>query len=180
MAEDAAPRDDAGEPACDGTDTESCERDSRCIAEHAYRADMPGNGTQFAACVPIAMVCNDGGAELTCGEAPDGTLFVFPSTCLPQGFEERPDTACDEAGLPSQCEDLEPEACEESAVCRTIDGRVRGSDDPLAPSGCIGADTGCGDAETCAFDGTETGDPYWFPSTCIPAGWVPAPCTTGE
>lgn len=40
-------------------------------------------------------------------------------------------------------------------------------------AGCHPADTGCGEAETCAAHGVS-GELLVFPTTCLPDGWSPA------
>lgn len=85
-----------------------------------------------------------------------------------------PDTALGE------CSERAVEDCSEQ--CRTIDGRLLQDDgegglcvdfgeegEALA---CMDADGGCGDAETLAAPSADSDQCWWFPSTCVPEGWV--------
>jgi len=164
---------------CTAIQEDLCVRDPRCAAEHAFAAESPLMGTVFAACVPRAEVCSDGGTALTCASSPAGRLFVFPTTCLPPGWSERPGEDCDPAGVPPHCEMLDVETCATSAWCSTIEGRIGDfNGDPVALD-CLSRRENCGDEVTCAQDG-RGGPVFWFPNTCIPENWVRVECMVVE
>ena len=79
------------------------------------------------------------------------------------------------------CEAVAPETCAARADCAAIAGRAMHDDgvggwcvdfaDPSVPVGCMDANTGCTDAEVLAL---PPDDPtwWWFPSGCLPQGWL--------
>jgi len=76
-----------------------------------------------------------------------------------------------------ECRDLAQAACEARDDCSALSARVdtldnSGEDVPFVA--CITAGS-CGYAETCAWDGAD-GQVLWFPSTCIPDGWLMTDC----
>jgi hypothetical protein len=88
----------------------------------------------------------------------------------------------DDTGASGDCAARPPDACEDDARCASIDGRPLEDDGaggacvdfsrPGQPLGCMSADGGCGDAETLAASAAEPDTCWWFPSTCLPAGWT--------
>lgn len=79
---------------CKGLDEEAClsaAGPGKCTALHG--AKVPGGTKQFVACRSECM----GGAVVSCGIDPAGSCWVFPDTCVPEGwtsvFECNPDGA---------------------------------------------------------------------------------------
>ena len=89
--------------------------------------------------------------------------------------------------LSPDCEGLSQESCDKTPGCAGIKGA------PAAEicmdnfdnwgsiwSGCMSADMGCGEAETCA-QSPVSGEQLVFPTTCIPDGWaVKGECCASE
>ncbi len=83
-------------------------------------------------------------------------------------------------GTSGSCEVLDVTTCEDREDCVTIDGRPMeaGADgrmcvdygDPAQPVGCMSIDMGCDGALSMAQN-PESGDPWLFPSGCLPTGW---------
>lgn len=87
---------------------------------------------------------------------------------------------------PDACSGLEQAACEASTECRPIMGApaeetCAGNYDNWMTvySGCMAADVGCGDAESCAIE-PGSGQRRMFPDTCTPAGWAGCSCEVGS
>ena len=90
-----------------------------------------------------------------------------------------------------ECAELDESACEADSSCRAIRGGPAAefcADDlsnfATIYAGCVAADQGCGDSETCAAD-PVTGQRLFFPDTCVPEEWgtcdcaVPSECLQG-
>lgn len=87
----------------------------------------------------------------------------------------------DSGGQPAACGSLSVAGCGSRPDCSNIDGRPMlddgagglcvDFDQPQSPLGCMPADMGCGDAETLAASADDPSTCWWFPSTCVPAGW---------
>ena len=78
----------------------------------------------------------------------------------------------------AECRDMAQAECEARDDCFVIDARVEGPDGPtdeVVPFVGCGGDEVCGDAITCAWNGADE-QVLWFPSTCIPYGWVETDC----
>ena len=174
-------------PSCEGLHAEECAATDGCTPYSGQLIDDPctppgiDSPTSFAACGPDPGGCD---AVITCGTNPGtGTVMLFPSGCLPPGWEP-----CDTSGCSSPgCEDLGAEACAADPACMALLGAPYEdvcNDDystwMTVFAGCMDQ-VGCGDAETCARD-PETGVQLVFPSTCTPAGWGACdgyPCPVG-
>jgi hypothetical protein len=101
------------------------------------------------------------GEAETCAEGPAGSV-LFPTTCLPTGYEAGGDV----------------EVCEGQALCGFIDTATECDDNedcfPVAGSrlgflACL-VNQGCGDAITCGV--SPSGDEDEFIDTCLPPGWL--------
>ena len=176
----------AKEP-CVDLPPELCEQANGCVvilgapAAEICAGDYTNWMSEAVGCMPVGDGCFE--AE-TCGQAPNGALLVFPTSCLPKGWT--PSEACCPGPT---CATTPVDACDAADGCATILGapaaEVCGGDYSnwmSIPAGCMASMTGCDDAETCA-QGPD-GPPLVFPSSCIPAGWAAvdsaACCATEE
>ena len=87
-----------------------------------------------------------------------------------------PEPPRDPRTIEEQCNALDPQACEIDSRCRVLRAwrAGTGADPRLGEEvsvGCMRADHGCGDAETCAMK-TLGWTPHLFRTTCIPPDWV--------
>jgi hypothetical protein len=97
-------------------------------------------------------------------------------------------SATDDTGSAADCATMDPTTCAGRSDCSTIDGRQMQDDgsggqcvdysQASEPVGCMNADWGCDDAETLAADPASPDACWWFPSGCLPTGWVS--CQSGE
>jgi hypothetical protein len=82
----------------------------------------------------------------------------------------------------TECPSYSVTECADHAECGFINGRLLQDDGAGGqcvdfsvdgePVGCLGVGMGCGDAETLAAPADDPDACTWFPSTCIPTGWV--------
>ncbi|MED5374013.1 MAG: hypothetical protein VX899_23550 [Myxococcota bacterium] len=100
-------------------------------------------------------------------------------------FGASEDTSGPEDTDPLVCAELSLEDCatEGVAQCSLLSGRALQDDGAggqcvdfsvdSEPMGCIDDDQGCGDAETVAAPADDPENcTHWFPSTCLPDGYV--------
>ncbi len=144
---------------CAGLDEETCADTDGCGALQ----DISGT---FFECVDGEQACGE--AE-TCAAGPGGAV-QFPTTCLPEGYDELNDyTECEdqiECGFHRSEED-----CAAAEGCFPVSARDAGF------VGCL-PEQGCGDAITCGISPSGIEDE--FLDTCLPPGWTqcePEPST---
>ncbi|HEY0839723.1 MAG TPA: hypothetical protein VGD74_06015 [Vulgatibacter sp.] len=141
-------------------------------------------------CADAAQGCGD---ALTYATDPMGGTWLFPDTCIPDGWEsfhsscadrnaatgpwcfeepEEPEDPEPEEPEPAPCSGLRLDQCAD-AGCRVLAGiRYEVSDGcryPSEPVACIAAGIGCPDAMGYAID--PDGGTWLFGDLCIPDGW---------
>ncbi len=144
-------------------DSALCEADcaelgtrEECEAANDCSAIVSTDG-RFWECQSSEMGCP---AAMTCASASaDAPNYLFPSGCVPTGWESTHDTAkCEQEA----CEVLGEEECSESPVCAPV------LDTEGVYRGCLSADLSCPPTITCAandeYDVAEFGG-------CLPSGW---------
>lgn len=162
---------DANHGTCSASSHEECAMQPGCGSLHGQPVDAPKSGTRFIGCVPTDSFC-DHDETLHCveGPKPEAALFVITRVCaVPQGFRRRERESC-AANLPESCAEVSPQNCADAVPwCQPI----KGSRNSSAPEvlGCMGLDVVCSDVTTCSHD-SSGGAEYWFPSSCVPEGWI--------
>ena len=171
-------------PPCAELDEAACAAADGCSplagapADEVCADDLSGSMSVHAGCMSSDLGC--GGAETCAVQVATGTKLVFPSTCLPAGWEALGEEACCE-DAPLTCEELDEAMCANANGCVAVKGApaagVCGGDYSewmSVHAGCMSVGMGCDDVETCAQH-PATGARLVFPDSCIPAGWVELP-----
>jgi hypothetical protein len=184
VADAGAPAGDAA-PADGGADADAlvpeawmaCEAAADCVVFETACCDHCNGGAVASVNAAFEAEARAQLVDTRCDGVSCSTRGCAPEvpTCEAGRCGSMPDPAW---GMGGGCATLDEAACEASASCRPIRGAPAEEvciEDFSAwnsvYAGCMAADAGCGDAETCA-QVPDSGRRMVFPSTCVPSGWV--------
>ena len=177
---------------CPALDAETCEQADHCKNILGAPADefcLRGFTGLKAVSVGCREAADECAPEQTCGLNPSsGEMLVFPTQCIPDGWEPCPADYC---SVLIDCSSLNEEDCEKAEVCTPLSAIPTEDVCNNAPDTwqsilvtCATKISECNNIETCAAN-PDTGDMHVFPTTCTPPGWSPCPeeycllCSTG-